>query len=285
MNDEPGVAGGPTREATEALALAERLAREAGAIQRDRYETAFRIDTKGTSTNLVTEVDEQCEKLIVESIERERPGDAILAEEGGGTEHPDAEWCWVIDPLDGTTNYAHGYPRFCVSIGVERRGTREAGAVYDPLLDEMYTATRGGGARLNGRELRVSSRSQLENALAATGFAYDVHKSPDDNLNNFARMVKHTRAVRRDGSAALDLCYVAAGRFDAFWEFKLNPWDVTAGVLIVEEAGGRCSDVVGGPVPRSGREIVASNSVLHEPILELLERYAQHQIAGRSRKR
>ena len=261
--------------ATNALRLAERLAREAGAIQRERYETELRIQTKGTSTNLVTDVDHQCEELIVSTLERERPGDSIVAEEGGGTEDASAEWCWVIDPLDGTTNYAHGYPRFCVSIGVERNGVREAGVVYDPLLDECYCATRGGGAFLNHKPLRVSSESRLDHALAATGFAYDVHGSIDDNLANFGRMVKSTRAVRRDGSAALDLCYVAAGRVDAFWEFKLHAWDVAAGLLIVEEAGGRCSDVTGDPAPRSGVEVVASNGVLHEAILSLLERHGQ----------
>ncbi|MEE3331510.1 MAG: inositol monophosphatase family protein [Myxococcota bacterium] len=264
------------REAREALAIAERLAREAGEIQRKRYETSFQVETKGTSTNLVTEVDKQCEALIVEAIERERPGEGILAEEGGGHDDRSAEWCWVVDPLDGTTNFAHGYPRFCVSIGVERDGEREAGAIYDPLLDEMFLASRGDGATLNGKPLRVSNEATLVNALAATGFAYDIHQSEDDNLANFARMIKATRAVRRDGSAALDLCYVAAGRFDAFWEFKLHPWDVSAGVVIVEEAGGRCTDVVGDPVPRSGAEIIASNTALHDSILELLERHGQH---------
>jgi len=260
---------------TAALDLATRLAREAGAIQREHYERDFKIQTKGTSTNLVTEVDHACEELIVGTIERERPGDGVLAEEGSGTEIEGAEWCWIVDPLDGTTNYAHGYPRFCVSIGIERNGERVAGAIYDPLLDELFQAHRGGGAFLNGRPLRVSSETRIEHALAATGFAYDVHKSEDDNLSNFARMIKATRAVRRDGSAALDLCYVAAGRFDSFWEFKLHAWDVAAGIVIVEEAGGRCTDAKGGPAPRSGREVIASNEVLHEQILTLLERHGQ----------
>lgn len=259
-------------ESDDVADLAERLAREAGAIQRERFETPFRVSTKGTSTNLVTEVDHQCEALIVGALEQERPRDAVLAEEGGGREDPSADWCWVVDPLDGTTNYAHGYPRFCVSIGVERAGQREVGIVYDPLLDECYRAVRGGGAFLNGRRLHVSSEDRLDHALAATGFAYDVHKSPDDNLANFGRMIKATRAVRRDGSAALDLCYVAAGRFDAFWEFKLHAWDVAAGLLLVEEAGGHCSDAAGNPPPRSGAETIASNGVLHDAILALLER-------------
>jgi myo-inositol-1(or 4)-monophosphatase len=257
---------------TETVAdLAERLAREAGAIQRERFETEIRISTKGTPTNLVTEVDHQCEALIVGGLEQERPNDSVLAEEGSGQDDPSAEWRWVIDPLDGTTNYAHGYPRFCVSIGVERGGVREVGVVYDPLLDECYRAVRGGGASLNGRRIQVSSEDRLEHSLAATGFAYDVHKSPDDNLANFGRMIKSTRAVRRDGSAALDLCYVAAGRLDAFWEFKLNAWDIAAGLLLVEEAGGRCTNMAGDPPPRSGAETIASNGVLHDAILALLE--------------
>ena len=144
------------------------------------------------------------------------------------------------------------------------------GVVYDPLLDELFTATRGGGAFLGGRRLQVSSETRLEHALVATGFAYDVHKSREDNLANFARMIKATRAVRRDGSAALDLCYTAAGRFDAYWEFKLHAWDVVAGLLIVDEAGGRTSDAHGNPAPNSGLECVASNGHLHAEILALL---------------
>lgn len=275
MSDAAGSAGPAPSEVDEVAALAERTARSAGAIQRERYETDLRVRTKGTPTNLVTEVDEQCEALIVSEIEAHRPGDSIIAEEGGGAHDEADDWCWIVDPLDGTTNYAHGYPRFCVSIGVEHRGVRTVGIVYDPLLDECYRAVRGAGATLNGRTLRVSSEDRMEHALAATGFAYDVHKSPDDNLANFGRMVKATRAVRRDGSAALDLCYVAAGRFDAFWEFKLHPWDVAAGLLIVEEAGGRCSDTQGNTPPRSGNETIASNGVLHDAILALLENHGQ----------
>ncbi len=252
------------------LALAIRLAREAGAIQRERYETDLSIETKSASIDLVTEVDKRCEALIVEQIERERPGDAILAEEGGGLDREGAEWRWIIDPLDGTTNYAHGYPRFCVSIGIERDGERTVGVVYDPLLDELYHAVRGGGAFLNGRRLQTSSETDLGNALVATGFAYDVRKTRDDNVAQFTRFLKSTRAVRRDGAAALDLCYVAAGRFDGFWEFKLHAWDVAAGLLIVEEAGGRCSDSRGGPPLRSGEETVASNGAIHEAMLEVL---------------
>jgi myo-inositol-1(or 4)-monophosphatase len=259
-------------EAGEALALAERLARAAGALQRERYESAIEIRTKSAAIDLVTEVDHACEALIVEGLARERPGDAVLAEEGRGSDRAGARLRWLIDPLDGTTNYAHGYPRFCVSIGIEREGEPLAGVVYDPLLDELFSARRGGGAFLNGRRLGVSGESEIGRALVATGFAYDVRRSAEDNLDHFARFVKTVRAVRRDGSAALDLCYVAAGRLDGYWELKLHPWDVAAGALLVREAGGRVSDLAGGPVPASGAEIVASNGRLHDAMLELLRR-------------
>jgi myo-inositol-1(or 4)-monophosphatase len=259
-------------ETTPILEVAERLAREAGRIQREHYEGEFEIYTKSAVIDLVTDVDRACERLIVEAIQTERPGDAILAEEGGGTDDPDAEWRWVIDPLDGTTNYAHGYPRFCVSIGIEHRGIATVGVVYDPLLDELFSAVRGRGATLNGRPLQVSSETRLNRAMLATGFAYDVHRSADDNLNHFAAFAKTAQAIRRDGSAALNLCYIAAGRFDGFWELKLHPWDVAAGILIVEEAGGRTSDFSGHQSCASGRETVASNTHLHEAMLEILQR-------------
>ena len=258
-------------EVADIRALAERLARAAGAIQRDRYETELVVRTKSASIDLVTEVDHACEALIVAALRRDRPGDAILAEEGGGDDRPGAEWRWVIDPLDGTMNYAHGYPRFCVSIGVQRAGAPCVGVVYDPLLDELFAATRGEGATCNGRALHVSDERELGRALLATGFAYDVHKSPQDNLDHFASFVKRVRGLRRDGSAALDLCYVAAGRFDGFWELKLHAWDVAAGNLIVEEAGGRTSDLSGRPPSGDGRETVASNGHLHEQIIAVLK--------------
>jgi myo-inositol-1(or 4)-monophosphatase len=251
-------------------ALAEEIARAAGAIQRARYETQLEVRAKSAPIDLVTEVDHACEALCVERIRAARPGDAILAEEGGGEDHPGAAWRWVIDPLDGTMNFAHGYPRFCVSIGVQRAGRAEVGVVYDPLLDELFAATRGEGATCNGRPIHVSRVALLGSALLATGFAYDVHQSEDDNLAHFARFVKRAQGLRRDGSAALDLCYVAAGRFDGFWELKLHAWDVAAGNLIVEEAGGRTSDFAGRPASGDGRETLASNGLLHEQMLALL---------------
>ncbi|MDJ0848046.1 MAG: inositol monophosphatase family protein [Myxococcota bacterium] len=257
-------------EAHDVLELARSLARTAGKLQRERYETDIEIRTKSTVIDLVTEVDHACEELVVGGIQRERPDDAILAEEGRGDSRDGATWRWVIDPLDGTVNYAHGYPRFCVSIGVEREGLRTVGVVYDPLLDEEYCAIRGEGATRNGRPIRVSQRDALGDALVATGFAYDVRRSERDNVDHFVSVVKHARAVRRDGSAALDLCYVAAGRFDGFWELRLHPWDVAAGLLIVDEAGGRSSDLRGEPAPASGHEVLATNGRIHEQLLELL---------------
>lgn len=262
-------------EPEQILELAVRLARAAGKIQRERYETRLEVRSKSTPINLVTEVDHACERLVVEGIAAERPRDAVLAEEGSGLDRADAAWRWVIDPLDGTVNYAHGYPRFCVSIGVERESLRTVGVVYDPLLDELYTAVRGEGARRNGRAIRVSETASLGESLLATGFAYDVRGSERDNLDHFAALVKRSRAVRRDGSAALDLCYVAAGRFDGFWELKLQPWDVAAGLLLVEEAGGRASDLGGGPVPRSGHEVLASNGRIHGELVDALARAAE----------
>ncbi len=255
---------------SELLDLARDLARRAGAIQRDRYETGLTIDTKSASIDLVTEVDRACEEQIVTGIQTARPNDAILAEEGHGGGDPAARVRWIIDPLDGTTNFAHGFPRFCVSIGIEVEGERCVGVVYDPLLDECFEAARGEGAWLGSRRLQVTPEADLGRALVATGFAYDVHRSPDDNLDRFRNVVKTARGIRRDGSAALDLCYVAAGRLDAYWELKLHPWDVAAGFLLVEEAGGRLSRLDNGPIDPSGREVVASNGAVHDALLARL---------------
>lgn len=251
-------------------ALALRLAHDAGAIQRARYETVLAIESKSRPIDLVTEVDRACEALLVETLRRERPQDDILAEEGGAHADAGAAWRWIIDPLDGTVNFAHGYPCFAVSIGVEHEGTRTVGVVYDPLRDECFEAVRGRGARRNGRTIRVSDCAELGRALLATGFAYDVRDSSHDNLAEFTRAVKHAGGVRRDGSAAIDLCYVACGRFDGYWELKLHPWDVAAGILIVEEAGGRVTDLAGGAAPASGREIASSNGRIHEALLRVL---------------
>jgi myo-inositol-1(or 4)-monophosphatase len=257
-------------ETERVLALAVDLARRAGALQRERYETALEIGTKSAPVDLVTEVDKACEALIVAALEKERPADAVLAEEGGGSDRDGATWRWIVDPLDGTTNYAHGYPRFCVSIGVERADERQVGVVYDPLMEELYHGVRGGGAFRNGRRVRVSEETRLDRSLLATGFAYDRRESEIDNLNFFGAFLKRARALRRDGSAALDLAYVASGRLEGYWELKLQPWDVAAGALLVEEAGGRFTDFEGRGPARAGREIVASNGHIHAAMLELI---------------
>ncbi len=254
--------------------LARELALAAGQIQRERYETGLQINTKSATIDLVTEVDKACEALIIEGIQSVFPDDAILAEEGGGQDAANAEWRWIIDPLDGTTNFAHGFPRFCVSIGVERFDQRTIGIVYDPLLDECFEAVAEAGAWLRERRLRVSDEADFGQALVATGFAYDVHTSDDDNLESFRKVVKTARGIRRDGSAALDLCYVAAARLDAYWELKLHPWDVAAGYLILEEAGGRVTDYAGKEADRTGREVVATNGPLHDALLSQIERPA-----------
>jgi myo-inositol-1(or 4)-monophosphatase len=260
----------PSGEVADLLVLACQLAREAGELQRQHYEGQLSVETKSGPIDLVTEVDRACESLVVERIARERPEDAVLAEEGGVAGPSQAAWRWLVDPLDGTTNFAHGFPRFCVSIGVEHDGERVLGVVYDPLLDELFRVVRGHGAWLGDRELHVSAEADLGRALVATGFPYDVRESEEDNLDRFGRLVKSARAVRRDGSAALDLCYVASGRLDAYWELKLKPWDVAAGILMVEEAGGRVSDLAGGPPDPSGAEVVSSNGLLHEELLARL---------------
>jgi len=267
------VSGPPGRgnpESRAVLELAVGLARKAGALQRQRLDSDLHIATKSSSVDLVTDVDRASEAIIVEGIQRARPADAILAEEGGGRDAPDASWRWVIDPLDGTTNYAHGYPCFCVSIGVEWEGAPDVGVVYDPMRDELFHAIRGEGAFRNGHRIRVSREADLGRSLLATGFSYDRHQRAGDGLGSFAAFLRRARGLRRDGSAAMDLAAVACGRFDGYWEWRLKPWDVAAGLLLVEEAGGRTSDAAGGSAPRSGAELVASNGRIHDAMLRVL---------------
>jgi myo-inositol-1(or 4)-monophosphatase len=253
----------------ELAALAAEVAREAGRIQRERFHEPRTIETKSSAIDLVTDVDRASDAWIVERLRGARPDDAILSEEAG-LQEGGSGIRWIVDPLDGTTNYAHGFPHFAVSIGAWQDGAGVAGVIYDPLRDELFAAARGHGASLNGKPIHVSSTGELHRALLGTGFAYNVHEARIDNLDYFARFLKRARAVRRAGSAALDLAYVACGRFDGFWELGLHPWDVAAGLLIVEEAGGRTSDFRGGPAPLSGERIVASNGPLHGALLEVL---------------
>ncbi len=248
--------------------VALRAAKEAGAILREGLEQARIIEYKGVK-NIVTDMDRRSEEAIAALVQRELPGHSLVSEEGARLQG-DSGYRWFVDPLDGTTNYAHGYPCFCVSIGVERDGEVIYGVVYDPTLEELFTAERNAGAFLNGKRLRVSAISRLSDALLATGFPPDVATAEENNLDHFANFMKRAQAVRRPGSAALDLCYVAAGRFDGFWELRLSPWDVAAGSLLVTEAGGRVTDLRGQPLRLSKPQVVASNGLLHEEMLRLL---------------
>lgn len=252
------------------LEVAREIAREAGALQRTRFHEPRVIETKSSAIDLVTDVDRASDALIVERIAERFPDDAVLTEETGRAREGASGWRWVIDPLDGTTNYAHGFPHYAVSLGIEREGERVAGVILDPMRQELFSCERGAGAFLNDAPIRVSQAASLEQALLATGFAYDVHSGKLENLEYFARFLRRARAVRRAGSAALDLAYVACGRFDGFWEMHLHAWDVAAGLLLIEEAGGRTSDLDGGPAPASGERLVASNGALHAALLEVL---------------
>ncbi len=251
------------------LNFAIRVAKDAGALLRDRLGTRIEIGHKG-SIDLVTDVDLASEKLIREAISTYHPRHEILAEEGGLTES-NSEYRWIVDPLDGTTNYAHGYPVFCVSIALEHKGEVMLGVVYDPTREELFTAERGGGATLNNRPIRVSKIDDLTESILSTGFPYDIRTSKLTNLDHWTNFAMNAQALRRDGAAALDLCYVACGRYDGFWELNLAPWDTAAGALIVAEAGGRVTDFGGGEFSNYKPEVVASNGLIHERMLDVLK--------------
>ncbi len=240
------------------------VAREAGALLMEYFRQRVKIEYKG-DVDLVTVADRKSEALILERIRGEFPSHDVMGEEGTRIE-TGSEYKWYVDPLDGTTNFAHGYPVFCVSLAVERKGKRVVGVIYDPTRDEMFSAEKGSGAQLNGERIRVSSTSRLAESLVATGFpSHKRHKNP--NIYFYHQLTLRSHGVRRAGSAALDLCNVAAGRYDGFWEFNLNPWDTAAGVLMVEEAGGRVTDFSGGPFQIASRETVASNGLIHDALL------------------
>lgn len=223
------------------------------------------------AVNLVTEMDLLSEKIIVGEIEKRFPGHSILAEERPALQKP-SPFLWIIDPLDGTTNYAHGFPIFSVSIALAKFGEVVSGVVYDPTRDELFTAQKGKGARLNGRKIRVSEETKLTRSLLATGFPYDLRESEINNFDHFYNFAVRAQAVRRAGSAALDLCYVAAGRFDGFWEMKLAPWDIAAGSLLVSEAGGKITDFGEKPVKLEGKHVLASNGKIHSAMLAIAKR-------------
>ncbi|HEY6360173.1 MAG TPA: inositol monophosphatase family protein [Vicinamibacterales bacterium] len=257
------------------LATATEIVLRAGEIQLAGQASGFRVDKKG-AIDLVTEIDLQCERMCRALLADRFPGHDILAEELGGSTDGQARsrYCWVFDPLDGTTNYAHGLPIYCASLGLEIDGQREVGAVYDPTRRELFTAERGEGAYLNGRRLTVSETSTLLDSLLVTGFPYDVHqKNGGELVGLFGAFLGRARAVRRLGSAALDLCYVAAGRFEAFWEQHLYPWDVTAGALVVEEAGGRVTGMDGTLFDPAAAHLVASNGLVHDQLLAVIREF------------
>jgi len=240
------------------------IAREAGALVMEYFHQRVRVEYKG-EVDLVTVADRKSEALILERIRSRWPGHDILGEEGG-LHDQGSDFRWYVDPLDGTTNFAHGFPVFCISLALEYKGRRVAGVVYDPTRDEMFAAEQGSGAFLNQQPIHVSKTANLAECLVATGFpSHKRHKNP--NIFFYHQITLRTHGVRRAGSAALDLCYVACGRFDAFWEFNLNPWDTAAGVLIVEEAGGRVSDFRGAPFDIASRETLASNRLVHQAML------------------
>ncbi|MGH9481228.1 MAG: inositol monophosphatase family protein [Terriglobales bacterium] len=253
-------------DARACAAAAADIAREAGALLLE-HRGRVRIEYKGEA-DLVTAADRASEALIIRKLRTAFPEHAIVAEEGGESSSPGAEtgYCWYVDPLDGTTNFAHGLPFFAVSLGLEHQGQMLAGVVYNPVLDEMFSATRGGGATLNGQPIAVSTQAELKQALLATGFpSQKRHRNP--NIHFYQYFSLRTHGMRRLGSAALDLCYTACGRFEGFWEFNLQPWDVAAGALMITEAGGEVSDMLGGHHHLRSPEILASNRRLHPALL------------------
>jgi len=252
------------------LAVATEAVLRAGAIQKTKYGQAIEIHHKG-EIDLVTEVDRACESAILDLVRSRFPEHDIVTEETL-LARTGSRYLWFVDPLDGTTNFAHGYPLFCASVALTVDGQIVAGAVYDPIKEELFTAERGAGAHLNGRRLHVSSSRDLLRSLLVTGFPYDLRRRLESSLRLFNRFMGVARAIRRDGAAALDLCYLAAGRVDGFWEERLQPWDVMAGKLMVEEAGGRVSRFDGSPLMLEADEVLATNGALHDAMLEVAAR-------------
>lgn len=266
------------------LATAIDIVLRAGDLQMRSFGRDLHVRMKG-AIDLVTDVDLEVERMFRAVIGGRFPSHAILAEELGGHAEATAgtsEYCWIFDPIDGTTNYAHGLPIFCAALALEIRGRVEIAAIYDPTRRELFTAERGVGAFLNGSRLSVSNAAVLMEAVLVTGFPYDVHQNPGDILGLFGRFMKQARAVRRLGSAALDLCYVAAGRIDGFWEASLRPWDVAGGALLVEEAGGRVCGMDGSAfAPRAGH-VVAANAALMPGLLDVIAAFRRDRSLNRT---
>lgn len=261
------------------LNIAIRAARAAGRVLLRHFDRVDRIQVQTKSRNdFVSEVDQSAEAVIIQELRSRFPAHSILAEESGAQGQGDFQW--VIDPLDGTTNYLHGFPQFSVSIALRHRGQLECGVVYDPLREEMFTAARGEGAQLNDRRLRVAPRPSLEGALIGTGFPFRDQRHIDAYLGMFKAMTLATAGLRRPGSAALDLAYVAAGRTDGFWELGLSPWDFAAGALLVTEAGGTVTDLAGGSRHFDTGNLVAGNIKVHREMLDLLRPFLSEKLAA-----
>jgi myo-inositol-1(or 4)-monophosphatase len=251
----------------------------AGDVQMAHFGRHFQIDKKGT-IDLVTEVDLAVERAFRAMMSERFPDHQILAEELGGASAVPPGPCWIFDPIDGTTNFAHGLPIFCSSLALEIDGVPEVAAVYDPNRKELFTAERGGGAFLNGVPLHVSAARTLVDAMLVTGFPYDVHSRVDEIVGLFGKFVGQARAVRRLGSAAIDLCWVAAGRMDGFWEHDLKPWDIAGGALIVAEAGGRLTNLDGQPFRSRGGHVLATNGHVHDAMLEIIRDFRSKRAPG-----
>ena len=261
----------PVSELQELRNISIEAAQVGGQILQKYSKSGFAIEHK-TRLSLVTDADKESESTIVDLLRHNYPTHQILAEEKGTHSAQKSPFKWVIDPLDGTTNFTHGFPLYNVSIGLEYEGTCILGVVFDPTRPELFVAERGGGATCNGQPIRVSQISELGKSLLVTGFGYDIAET-GDNLDEFCRFTLQTQGVRRTGTAAIDLCYLASGRFDGFWEMNLNPWDTAAGTVILEEAGGKLTDYDGASYTIYSKKIVASNGLLHQQMLDVL----QHQ--------
>jgi len=246
------------------------ISKEAGELIRNAFGKTHSVEFKTNELNLVTETDKASEKLITDFIRKKYPSHGVLAEEGSES-NKSAEYLWVVDPLDGTTNFAHGLPIFSVSIGLQKNGETIAGVVYDVMRNVLYSAEKGSGSFENEKRINVSTNENIGHSILVTGFPYDVKLNPDKAYERFIAFLKQARAIRRLGSAAIDFCYAANGVFDGFWEVSLHPWDICAGKLIVEEAGGLVTDFDGNKIDIYSKRILASNGAIHQKMIEVLK--------------
>lgn len=254
------------------LKIALEAGAKAGEVIKENFHNEKLIDYKGR-INLVTNVDREAEKVVLDTIKKYYPEHNILTEETEHKQNPDQEYCWVIDPLDGTTNYVHGFPFVCVSIALQKNNESIVGVVYNPILDELFHAEKGKGSFRNSEPISVSDNADFSKSLLATGFPYDMLDDERNNIQYFSKLIKKCRGIRRPGAAAIDICYVACGIFDGYWELELYPWDTAAGIIILEEAGGKVSKFDGSEFSIFDKEIVATNGHIHEELLKVLREY------------